>query len=204
VPGNVGGINWGGLAYDSERKILVTATNRVPFEVRLLPRDDFDALRRAARGDSRLSGEFGTMAGTPFGMYRAPLLSPQGLPCAPPPWGVLTAVDFSHQRIAWEFPLGFIPKMSSLPGYETLGSFNLGGAMITGGLVFIGATMDPHLRAFDIETGHQLWIADLPTTAQATPMTYAVGGKQFIAVAAGGHGKLHTQLSDAVVAFALK
>jgi quinoprotein glucose dehydrogenase len=72
-----------------------------------------------------------------------------------------------------------------------------------GGLVFIGATRDNHLRAFDIETGRLLWKALLPAGAQATPMTYEIGGTQYVVISAGGHGKLGTTLGDYVTAFSL-
>jgi quinoprotein glucose dehydrogenase len=77
--------------------------------------------------------------------------------------------------------------------------------MITaGGLVFVAAAMDTYLRAFDIETGSEIWKAELPASAQATPMTYTAGGKQYVVICAGGHGKLGTKQGDAVVAFALE
>jgi quinoprotein glucose dehydrogenase len=76
--------------------------------------------------------------------------------------------------------------------------------MTSGGVVFIAAAMDEVLRAFDVETGKELWHATLPASAQASPMTYRAGGKQFVVIAAGGHGKLKTKRGDAVVAFALK
>jgi quinoprotein glucose dehydrogenase len=76
--------------------------------------------------------------------------------------------------------------------------------MTSGGVVFIAAAMDEVLRAFDIESGKELWHATLPASAQASPMTYRADGRQFVVIAAGGHGKLHTKRGDAVVAFAVK
>ena len=103
-------------------------------------------------------------------------------------------------------PLGttvdLLPKTDSL----IRGTLNFGGPIITaGGLVFIASAMDDYLRAFDIRTGAELWEGRLPAGGQATPMTYCLkpGGKQFVVIAAGGHGKLGTALGDAVVAFAL-
>jgi quinoprotein glucose dehydrogenase len=86
------------------------------------------------------------------------------------------------------------------------GTPNLGGPIITGsGLVFIGAAMDDYLRAFDSETGEELWKGRLPAGGQATPMTYRIrpDGKQYVVIAAGGHGSLETTLGDYIVAFAL-
>ena len=96
-------------------------------------------------------------------------------------------------------------KFRWVPGSGmTLGSPSLGGPLATaGGLTFIAATQDAHLRAFDSETGKVLWQTELPAAAQATPMTYVWKGKQYVVISAGGHGKLGTKLGDAVVAFGL-
>lgn len=197
-PGNVGGVNWGGAAVDEARGVLVANTNRVPFVLKLIPREKLASERTAAR-DNRMEGEFGTQAGTPYAMYREPLMAPnrRGL-CNAPPWGTVTAMDLKGGKILWETPLGAMK-----PGAPA-GSPNLGGPIITaGGLVFTAAAMDEYLRAFDIETGQEIWKAELPASAQATPMTYSIGGKQFVVICAGGHGKLGTKQGDAVVAFAL-
>lgn len=197
-PGNAGGVNWGSAAIDPKRGTLVVNTDRLPFLVKLIPRDQLPGERLKAQ-ENRLRGEFGAQAGTPYAMYREPLLSPKfHLPCNPPPWGTVTAVDLKARKIAWEAPLGSMGK--GLPA----GSINLGGPMITaGGLVFSASGMDPYLHAFDIETGKEIWKAELPAAAQATPMTYSVGGKQYIVICAGGHGKLGSKQGDSVVAFSL-
>ena len=204
-PGNVGGVNWGGLSYDPVRGIAIAQTNRLAFEVKLIPRDEYNKMRSAG-ASNRLKGEFGRMIGTPYAMYREPLLGPSGAPCTNPPWGALTAVDMTTGQIKWEVPLGTVPQ-ASLLGKAALGwgSLNLGGSIVTGGrLVFIAAAMDTYLRAFDIETGKELWKGDLPASAQATPMTYqGKYGKQYVVIAAGGHGKLGTKRGDSVVAFSL-
>jgi quinoprotein glucose dehydrogenase len=99
-----------------------------------------------------------------------------------------------------------MPELAGVPGSERWGSLNFGGSIVTaGGLVLIGAARDNYLRAFNVETGEDLWKAELPAGAQATPMTYTAGknGKQYIVIAAGGHSGLHTKLGDYVVAFAL-
>jgi quinoprotein glucose dehydrogenase len=108
------------------------------------------------------------------------------------------AVDLFTGKIAWDVPLG-----SYVPGQHT-GTINLGGPMVTaGGLVFTSAAMDNMIRAFNSETGQELWQFELPAGGQATPMTYTYRGKQFVVIAAGGHGKLSTKQGDSVVAFAL-
>ena len=203
-PGNVGGVNWGGMAYDPARGVLVTSTNRLATVVRLMPREEFDRLRKSPEGN-RLQGEFGRMTDKLLA-YREPLRAPSGLPCNAPPWGALTAIDLSTGKVKWDAPLGMIPQLAMVPQANQWGSINLGGAIVTaGGLVFIAAAMDTYLRAFDIETGKVIWKAELPASAQATPMTYQLkeNGKQYIVIAAGGHAKLGTKRGDTVVAFAL-
>ena len=204
-PGNVGGVNWGGLSYDPVRGIAIAQTNRLAFAVKLIPRDEFNKMRSTGAAN-RLKGEFGRMTGTPYAMYREPLLGPSGIPCTAPPWGALTAVDMNTGQIKWEVPLGSIPQLALIRKEAAgWGSLNLGGSIVTGGgLVFIAAAMDTYLRAFDIETGKEVWKAALPASAQATPMTYQGGdGKQYLVIAAGGHGKLGTKRGDSVVAFRL-
>src|SRR5262249_34416686 len=136
--------------------------------------------------------------GTPYGMQRAPLLAPSRLPCNAPPWGTVAAVDLFSGNTRWDVPLG-----TWIPGRAT-GTVNLGGPIATaGGLVFTAAATDNRLRAFDAETGKELWAFELPAGGQATPMTYSVDGKQYLVIAAGGHGKLGTKLGDYVLAFTL-
>lgn len=196
-PGNVGGINWGSAAVDSASSVMVVNTNRVSTLLKLIPRDQYVAETTAAR-KNRLSGEFGRQTGAPYSIYREFLLSPSRLPCNAPPWGTVTAVDLQTGKKLWETPLG-----SFVPG-ASFGALNLGGPMITGGgLVFTAAIAEPALRAFDVKTGKEIWKTELPASAQATPMTYSIGGKQYVVICAGGHGKLGSKLGDAVVAFAL-
>ncbi len=189
-PGYGGGVNWGGVAIDQSRKVLITNVLRFAMWVRLHERAP------GSRG--------GNQRGTPYTMSRAPLVSPSGLPCNKPPWGTLVAVDLVSGDIKWEVPLGQVSDLADIPESETWGTPNFGGPIATaGGLVFIGAAMDDFIRAFDIETGEVVWKAPLPAGGQATPMTYEVGGKQYLVIAAGGHGSLGTTQGDYIVAFAL-
>ena len=197
-PSNVGGVNWGGAAYDPQRHLLFADTNRLPIFVKLIPRDELTEAHKNASESDRLHGEFARQTGAPYGMFRTPLLSPSGIPCNAPPWGTIAAVDLFTGKKVWDIPLG-----SFIPGMNT-GTITLGGPMVTaGGLVFTAATMDNFIRAFDVETGKELWKYELPAGGQATPMTYTLHGKQYVVISAGGHGKLGTKQGDAVVAFTL-
>ena len=112
-------------------------------------------------------------------------------------------MDLRSARVAWEIPLGVLPNLSGVPDADGWGAINFGGPTITaGGLVFIAATPDDQVRAFDIANGRQLWSWDLPAGGQATPMTYELGGKQFVVIAAGGRDGIGSP-GDYVVAFAL-
>ncbi len=202
-PGIAGGTNWGSVAFEPRRGLIVLNMSHVPFVVRLYPREGLDI--DAARAD--WPGEYARQRGTPYVMARRPLLSPLDLPCTKPPWGTLAAVDASTGEVRWEVPLGTIRDLAPLPLPIRLGVPNMGGPIVTGGdLVFIGAASDNYFRAFDVETGDELWKRRLPAGGQATPMTYRLPGtgKQFVAIAAGGHSKLGTTLGDYVVAFTLR
>jgi quinoprotein glucose dehydrogenase len=197
-PGNVGGVNWGGVTYDPERTLVIAATNRLPFVITLVPREDAKDLK----ADQYV--ELASMKKTPFALKRVALITPRFTLCNPPPWGALSGLDLSTGKIRWEVPLGSMPEAAKLSGADGFGSINLGGPMSTaGGLVFVAAGRDTNFRAMDIETGKELWKAPLPASAQSTPMTYQIGGKQYVVIAAGGHPKLPTKQGDALVAFAL-
>lgn len=201
-PGFIGGMAWGGLAVDSRRGLLVTNTNRVAGIITLVPK----AGRGQASGSTIQLRTDSPQEGAQYGVRRELLLSPLGLPCNAPPWGTLVAVDMATGLVRWEVPLGSMRDLTPLADATEWGSVSLGGPLVTSaGLVFIGASMDRRLRAFDVQTGEQLWSAALPASAQATPMTYRAtpGGRQFIVVAAGGHAAMGSALGDYLVAFAL-
>ncbi len=200
-PGNAGGSNWGGVAVDPVRQLLIANVMDMAWVVSLLPIDEFEEARRANPGV-----EISPQRGTPYAMRREMLMSDWDLPCNPPPWGTLSAIDLSTGDIRWQVKLGTIRDLAPVPIPWKLGVPNLGGPLVTAsGLIFIAATMDDYIRAFDVETGKELWKGRLPAGGQATPMTYRLGpdGKQFVVIAAGGHGRAGTTLGDAIVAFAL-
>ena len=201
-PGNVGGMNWSGYAFDPQRSLLLVNTNNLAAEMGVIAADKYwDAVDKNT-GDL----EYTQQSGAPYGMFRT-FLFPKAhhLPCVPPPWGTLTAVDMAHGTIRWQVPLGSLaPNNPAIPA----GALSLGGPIVTaGGLVFIAGTLiDTAIRALDVETGKVLWGAQLPTAGGATPMTYQVrpGGKQFLVIAAGGHPKISEEKqTDEVVAFTL-
>ncbi len=197
VPGNVGGVNWGSAAYDPQRHLMMVNTNRLVAWIKLIPRDKFDTETNKQQ-DNRIYGEFAGQEPSAYGLYRTFIFSPSGLPCNAPPWGTTEAVDLFTGKKVWDVALGTL-----VPGQQT-GSINLGGPMATGGgLVFTSATIAPVLRAFDSETGKELWSYELPAGGQATPMTYTFNGKQYLVIAAGGHGKLGSKQGDYVIAFTL-
>ena len=121
------------------------------------------------------------------------------------PWAALTAVDMVSGHIRWEVPLGSIEKLAHLPFSWELGTPGAGGPLVTaGGLVFIGYTLDDQFRAFDLNTGKTLWKTDLPAAGMATPMSYAIGGEQYVVMPAGGHSMYGSSKGDSVVAYKLR
>jgi quinoprotein glucose dehydrogenase len=206
VPGNAGGSNWGSVAIDTERRVAILNATNLPISLRLIPRADFE--REKAESGKGLLGlrEFAAQDGTPFGMVREPLQGPLLMPCSPPPWGTLSAVSLDSGELLWQVPLGSVPDIFRLPIQTPIGLPNLGGPLVTaGGVAFVSASMDGNLRAFDVETGAELWHDRLPAGGNANPMTYrlSASGKQYVVIAAGGHGKLGTRRGDYVVAYAL-
>jgi quinoprotein glucose dehydrogenase len=129
-------------------------------------------------------------------------LDPEGFPAVKPPWGTLNAIDLNKGEIAWQVPLGEEPRLVAR-GRRNTGTENYGGPIVTaGGLIFIGATKDEKFRAIDARDGRVLWETTLPAGGYATPATYAIDGKQYVVIAAGG-GKMGTKSGDAYIAFAL-
>ena len=142
----------------------------------------------------------GTIPYTMTGYHR--WLDTNGYPAIKPPWGTLNAIDLNTGEYRWRVTLGEWPELTA-KGVPPTGTENYGGPAVTaGGLVFIAASRDEHLRAFDRKTGKELWKAKLPAAGYATPATYSVNGRQYVVIACGG-GKIGTKSGDAYVAFAL-
>ncbi len=205
-PSYFGGVNWGSVAIDPERGLLITNTSRMASHLKLIPRQVFEDRMRAAEERGETPPVWEAQGGTPYAMARDFLVSSWGLPCSPPPWGTLVAIDLATGDLRWEVRLGTTEDIAPFSIALPLGVPSQGGSIATAsGLVFIGAAMDDYLRAFDVETGDELWKGRLPAGGQATPLTYRVaeGGRQFVVIAAGGHSMMGTTPGDSVVAFAL-
>lgn len=210
-PSSAGGVNWGGVAVDPRSRILVTNVIRLGHYAQIVPAAKADGVRRSMQ--ENMLGAPVRLLGTPYAVKQAALLSPANqMPCTAPPYAELVAVDLQAGAIVWHSTLGvwdhsLPPPMASpfsLPLPLRWGTPTFGGPMLTaGGLAFIGATGDDRFRAFDIATGRELWQATLPTGAFALPMSYAVGGRQFVVIASGGHAFVYQKPGDQITAFAL-
>ena len=204
-PSDSGGSNWGGVAYNPESGLAVVNSTNILRSQKLMPRKEFEVSGDTQKTAGRSSAAL--MPGTPYVWLRETLVSDFGIPCNPPPWGNLTAIDTSTGKIHWQIPFGRKPFGFGLfRSPKNWGSPNQGGPIITrGGLIFIGASLDHRFRAYDLYSGEELWSAKLPAPGNATPMTYLHGEskRQFIVIAAGGYPTFGTELSDAIVAFSL-
>ncbi|MBO9664198.1 membrane-bound PQQ-dependent dehydrogenase, glucose/quinate/shikimate family [Dokdonella sp.] len=214
-PGYNGGSDWGSVAYDPNRGILVANWNATPMYERLLTRAEADAKKLYAidnpkheAGKGGAEGP-GAMEDTPYAVDVAPFIVP-GLNtlCNEPPYGMITAIDMHAQKVIWQHPLGTARANGpfGIPTYMPInvGTPNNGGPALTAGdLVFVAAATDNLIRALDLTTGKELWSDVLPAGGQASPMTYAVDGKQFVVQMAGGHHFMMTPPGDYVVAYSL-
>ncbi|HJP50767.1 MAG TPA: pyrroloquinoline quinone-dependent dehydrogenase [Pseudomonadales bacterium] len=192
-PSPLGGHNWGAPAIDLDRKIMITNTKHLPIEMKLARREDCPA------------GLPFPQNGSPYCVITAPILSSLGAPCSKPPWATLDAIDLTSGDILWRVPLGTLEKMVPWPFYLFVdGGMEMGGPIVTrSGLIFIAATSDAYIRAFDIDNGGELWKAELPTSGNAVPMTYSYKGSQYVVIAAGGHFTSPLPSGDHVLAFKL-
>lgn len=214
-PGYNGGSDWGGVAVDPARGVIVANYNDMPNYNRLVSRAEADRRGWAPRGEpnARKGGAEGAgdpQAGAPYAIsvnagWRMPFT---GLLCKEPPYGGIRAIDLRSGRTIWDRPLGQalkngpfgIPSMLPIE----IGTPNNGGAVVTaGGVIFIAAATDDLIRAIDLKTGKTLWTDRLPGGGQATPMVYEAGGRQFLVLAPGGHHFMETPVSDEVIAWAL-
>ena len=192
-----GGANWGGAAYDPRRNLLIINMSSLVHEIALIPSEDVSAAREVFHDQ-----DVAPMRGAPFGARRGVVLSPLELPCNPPPWGIIAGVDLATGDIVWRRALGTLKDMAVLP--LEVGTPTFGGPIATSGdLIFIASTMDYYLRALSTSTGEELWRGRLPTSGNATPMTYIWKGRQYVVIYAGGNARAGTPPDDKIIAFAL-
>ncbi|MFP1918100.1 glucose/quinate/shikimate family membrane-bound PQQ-dependent dehydrogenase [Lonsdalea quercina] len=205
-PGNLGMFEWGGISVDTDRQIAIANPMALPFVSRLIPRGPHNPIEPNPAAKEGTGTESGVQPqyGVPYGVTLNAFLSPLGIPCKQPSWGFVSAVDLKTNVIVWKKRIGTVRDSSPLPLPFKVGMPMLGAPISTAGnVLFIAATADNYLRAFNITNGEPLWEARLPAGGQATPMTYAVDGKQYVVIAAGGHGSFGTKLGDYIIAYAL-
>jgi quinoprotein glucose dehydrogenase len=187
----MGGGNWGGISFDPKLGYVFVNTSNMAAIGHMAP---------SAAGAMPYRNESGY----------ARFLDPDHYPCQQPPWGELSAVDTPTGEIAWKVPLGNFDELES-QGIKNTGTPNVGGSIATaGGIVFIAATNDARLRAFDSRTGKELWSGRLDASGNATPITYlGKDGQQYVVIAAGGPAHLRNvgdtsaNHADTLVAFSL-
>ena len=213
-PGYNGGNDWGSIAIDAERGLIIANYNNMPNHNRLVPREEADAAGLApiyeseGQGETAL-GEAGPQIGAPYAIdVNAGWRMFTGLLCKQPPYGGIRAIDLATGETVWDRPFGQalnngpfgIPSMLPID----IGTPNNGGPVVTaGGLIFVAATTDTLIHAIDVETGKTLWTDKLPGGGQTTPIVYEQDGRQFVVIAPGGHHFMETPVSDAVIAYAL-
>ncbi|MDQ7881792.1 glucose/quinate/shikimate family membrane-bound PQQ-dependent dehydrogenase [Atlantibacter hermannii] len=209
-PGNLGMFEWGGISVDQNRQVAIANPIALPFVSKLMPRGPDNPMEPSDPPHAASGQETGIQPqyGVPYGVTLNPFLSPFGLPCKQPAWGYISALDLKTNEVVWKKRIGTprdsLPFSLPFPLPFNLGMPMLGGPISTAGnVLFIGATADNYLRAYNMTNGEKLWEGRLPAGGQATPMTYEVNGKQYVVISAGGHGSFGTKMGDYIVAFAL-
>ena len=188
-PGFAGGMNWGSVAIDEQHGVMVVNTLHMANHVRLYPRAEVTEETSTGFGG-------GWQLGTPYAAFTAPFFSPLFAPCQEPPYGEMAAVDLRSKATLWRRPMGTANELGPL-GLKThlripMGVHYSAGTVVTaGGLIFMGGTIDRHLRAIDVRTGEILWADFLPASAQATPMSYVAprSNRQFVVITVPGGGR---------------
>ena len=209
-PGNLGMFEWGGISVDPSRQVAIANPIALPFVSKLMPRGPDNPMEPPETPHAASGQETGIQPqyGVPYGVTLNPFLSPFGLPCKQPAWGYISALDLKTNEVVWKKRIGTprdsLPFSLPFPLPFNLGMPMLGGPISTAGnVLFVGATADNYLRAYNMTNGEKLWEGRLPAGGQATPMTYEVNGKQYVVISAGGHGSFGTKMGDYIVAFAL-
>lgn len=207
-PCNQGGGEWGGGCFDpTTGRFFINGTNLADILI-LEPRDASEPGRAIGREIVTREGlsDRVTYRKVQADVRQSKFWHPETLwPCQNPPWGVLSSIDMATGEYDWQVPLGEVPELTA-KGIPKTGTINMGGPIVTaGGLLFIGGSNDRRFRAFDRDTGAELWETELEGSGHANPMTYVSpeSGRQFVVIAAGGGNKLSHKFTDALQAFAL-
>ncbi len=210
-----GGSDWGSVAIDPHRGVIIANYNDMPNYNELVPRDVANKLGWVPREEQKedsggAEGAGDPQANTPYAInvnagWRVPYT---GMLCKQPPYGHIRAIDLASGDTLWDRPLGTARAngpwgiRSGLP--IDIGTPNNGGSVVTaGGLIFIAAATDDLIRAIDIESGKTIWQAPLPAGGQANPMVYEANGRQYVVIVATGHHFMETPTGDYVIAYAL-
>jgi quinoprotein glucose dehydrogenase len=214
-PGYNGGSDWGSVAVDSRRGVIVANYNDTANYNRLIGRDEANKLGLFPAGDPRAAGSSssaegaGAMTGTPFAiLVNAGWQMPTGVLCTQPPYGGIRAIDLATGKTLWDRPFGSARRNGpfGIPSFMPfeIGTPNNGGSVVTAsGLIFAAAATDDLIRAIDMRTGKTVWSDVLPAGGQASPMVYEQNGKEYLLIMAGGHHFMMTPPGDALVAYAL-
>ncbi|MEC7663985.1 MAG: membrane-bound PQQ-dependent dehydrogenase, glucose/quinate/shikimate family [Pseudomonadota bacterium] len=193
-PGPGGGMNWGSVAVDERRQLMVVNNMHLPFTVHMIPREQDPATN--GEGPSRGYGIGGQQRGTPFSARVDMFSSPLGIPCIQPPFGEMAVVDLTTQEIVWRRPVG--TAAISLPGgrvgvpLEMGTPFSAGSIVTAGGLIFNGGVMDGYFRALDLFSGEELFADPIHAASGATPMSYVSPktGKQYVLLTLPGEAAI--------------
>lgn len=227
-PGYNGGSDWGSVAVDPVRRLLIANYNDIPNLNQLIPREQADAMGLkpiyAPKVDETSLKEAGSKSGKGEGgasvypQVNAPYAISvnagwrnwgTGVPCSAPPYGGIRAISLDTGKTVWDEPLGTARRNGpfGIPSHLPLniGLPNNGGTVLTaGGLIFVGAATDNLFRAIDTATGEVVWQDVLPVGAQANPISYEVNGEQYVLVSASGHAFMETGTSDEIIAYKLR
>lgn len=201
-PGNVGVMNWGGVAVDPVHQQIFASPNYMAFVSKLVPQSNINSQ------DSHASEGKGLQPnkGAPYAVELHPFLSMVGFPCQAPSWGDVAGIDLLENKVIWQHPNG--TSYDNTPIIKlpfSVGVPAMGGPMLTaGGVAFLSGTLDRFIRGYDVSTGKELWKSRLPAGGQATPMTFkGRDGRQYIVLVVGGHGSFGTKMGDYIIAYAL-
>jgi quinoprotein glucose dehydrogenase len=210
-----GGSDWGSVAIDPRRGVIIANYNDTANNNMLIPRGEADKIKlfpvgdpRAPKKGSSAEGN-GAMTGTPYGiLVNAGWQTPLQVLCTQPPYGGIRAIDLASGKTIWDRPFGTARRNGpwGIPSFLpfNIGTPNNGGSVVTAsGLIFVAAATDNLIRAIDMRTGKTVWSDVLPGGGQANPMIYEHNGKEYLVVMAGGHHFMKTPQSDALVAYAL-